>query len=289
MKELFNNILNWIKNPDDIMFNISFKDQLSLALQILLLDILITIPFSGLTHLIHLYIVKLEAPLTDWNLLLTILLMVIIMPVIEEIIFRLPLKFKRNYLIRFLNWTTSYQFKKRWDSIFKYFLYLSITAFGLIHLSNFNNNELLFYALAPIIIGSQLIGGIILSYTRIKLGFIWSILQHCSFNLFIFLVVFIFYHNESITNISNNNLTLSIKELIYINKNDTYFETNSEKNLIYKIEANDISLFRLIDSLQIEGTKPYNNIWIDINMESEKGISKKELLKIIKNEIKFEN
>lgn len=246
------------------------------------------LPFSGLTYLIHYYIVKLEEPLIDWHPLLLVSLMILVIPVIEELIFRFPLNYKRNYLVQLLNWITRKRYEKRWNSISKYFLYLMITAFGLIHLTNFNNKELIFYALSPIIVGSQLMGGVVLSYVRIKLGFIWSIIQHGAFNLFVLLIALMFYHNQSITNISNHDLTLRINELMYINKEDSYFRISSENNLIYKLEANDISLFRFVDSLQLAGPEPYDNLWIDVNMESKKGMTKSALLKILKKEIKFD-
>lgn len=97
-----------------------------------------------------------------------------------------------------------------------------------------------------------------------------------------------FYHNQSITNISNHDLTLRINELMYINKEDSYFRISSENNLIYKLEANDISLFRFVDSLQLVGPEPYDNLWIDVNMESKKGMTKSVLLKILKKEIEFD-
>lgn len=288
MKEQFKNILSWIKNPDEIRLNLPFRRKLTVTAHILLLDILMALPFSGLTYLIHYYIVKLEEPLIDWHPLLLVSLMILVIPVIEELIFRFPLNYKRNYLVQLLNWITRKRYEKRWNSISKYFLYLMITAFGLIHLTNFNNKELIFYALSPIIVGSQLMGGVVLSYVRIKLGFIWSIIQHGAFNLFVLLIALMFYHNQSITNISNHDLTLRINELMYINKEDSYFRISSENNLIYKLEANDISLFRFVDSLQLAGPEPYDNLWIDVNMESKKGMTKSALLKILKKEIKFD-
>ncbi|WP_257670871.1 CPBP family intramembrane glutamic endopeptidase [Parapedobacter tibetensis] len=61
-------------------------------------------------------------------------------------------------------------------------MYVSSVVFGLYHLSNYANQEVLFYALSPIIVGSQLLGGFLLAYLRLKHGLRWSILAHAVFN-----------------------------------------------------------------------------------------------------------
>ncbi len=288
MKKRWKNIFDWIKNPDEKRMDLSFKEKFILMNQLLFLDIIISIPFVGLTYLIHYYVVKLEEPLIDWNPILLISIVVLLMPIIEEFIFRLPLRFERNYLARLINWITKGWLKNNWNSIFKYFLYSLIAVFGLIHITNFENKEPVFYILSPVIIGSQLIGGLILSYSRIKLGFIWSIIQHGAFNLFFVLIGLIFFHNQNIVRISDNKLSMNINELMYIDKESTQYNSKLKNDSIYSIEANNISIFQLIDSLQIEGTMPYDNIWIDVSINSKNGITKNELLTIIKKEIKFD-
>ncbi len=282
------NIFQWIKNPDEIKMDLSIMEKFTLFSQILLLDVLFCIPFIGLTKFIHFYVVKLEYPLIDYNIVVIILLSVFAGPIIEELIFRLPLRYQRNYLAQVVNWFTRGWLKKEWSGFYKYFLYFSILTFGLAHVFNYENREFIFYLLSPIIIGSQLIGGFLLSYSRVKLGFIWSLLQHIVFNLLLLLLGLVF-HNESITKIDDENLSLSINELMYIDKDDSFYLSTSKDNLIYSIEANDISIFRLIDSLQTNGSLPYDNVWIDVKMKSKDGITKEQLLSIIKEEIRFDN
>ncbi len=211
-----------------------------------------------------------------------------VIPFIEEIIFRFPLKYQRNYLARLLNYLSKGRLKKRWNSIFKYLLYLLAVLFGLIHLTNYNNTETIFYILSPVIIGSQLIGGFLLSYVRIKLNFLWSVFQHGAFNFTLIILSIIFLHNNEIVRISNKTLSINIKELVFVNKDDSYFRTKFGEDEIYLIEANDISLYDFIDSLNLEGPRPYDDKWIDVNIYSEDGITKTELEKFLKREIKFD-
>jgi membrane protease YdiL (CAAX protease family) len=288
MKKLWVNIYDWIRNPDTKRMDLSFRQKLALMMQILFLDVIISILFLGLTHLIHHKVIKLEEPLIDWNPFLLISVIVFILPVTEELVFRFPLRFERNYFARLIDWITKGWVKKRWDSFFRYILYSLIAVFGFMHLMNFENREPVFYVLSPILIGGQLVGGLILSYSRIKLGFTWAILQHCAFNLFFVLIGLTFFHNQSIVEISDEHLSIEIKELIYIDKDSSYYKSVSDSDLIYSIEANDISLFQLIDSLQTTGATPYDNIWIDIRMNSNSGATKNELLAILKRTIKFD-
>ncbi|MBI6118366.1 CPBP family intramembrane glutamic endopeptidase [Salegentibacter maritimus] len=191
-------------------------------------------------------------PLDDSHLIVIFLLMVVIAPIIEEFIFRFPLKYKRNYLAKFINFLSKGRLKKRWGSFFKYFLYLSVIVFGMIHLPNYNNSETLFFIISPILVGSQLIGGIFLSYTRIKLGFAWSILQHSTFNLIILLFGIFISHNQIITEESNEDFSVKIIEQAFVDKNKAYYKSKSNKDTIFYIEANDISLSSFIDSLKLK-------------------------------------
>ncbi|MCC8361169.1 CPBP family intramembrane glutamic endopeptidase [Salinimicrobium sediminilitoris] len=288
MKKLYKDIYAWIKNPDDNELNLSSKRKFLLTFQILLLELLLAFPFIGFIYFIHSHVVKLENPLIDWGPYLTIFLVILVIPFIEEIIFRFPLKYQRNYLARLLNYLSKGRLKKRWNSIFKYLLYLLAVLFGLIHLTNYNNTETIFYILSPVIIGSQLIGGFLLSYVRIKLGFLWSVFQHGAFNFTLIILSIIFLHNNEIVRISNKTLSINIKELVFVNKYDSYFRTKFGEDEIYLIEANDISLYDFIDSLNLEGPRPYDDKWIDVNIYGEDGITKTELEKFLKREIKFD-
>lgn len=89
---------------------------------------------------------------------------VFISPVLEEMIFRFPLKY-------FLN-----------KSYFKYVVWLSIVLFGLIHVTNYELRDEHFFFL-PVILASQLWGGMMLSFIRLKFGIITAILMHSSYNI----------------------------------------------------------------------------------------------------------
>ena len=288
MKTLAKNIYSWFKNPDESKLNISGGHKFILTGKMLLLDFLFTIPFLGLTYLIHYYVLKLEEPLFDYNPYFLLSLVVIIGPVIEELIFRFPLRYQRNYLARIVSWITGGWLAVKWNAFYKYFLYFMIISFGLIHLTNYKNSEILFFLLSPIIIGSQLMGGIVLSYSRVKLGFIWGILQHGLFNLTLIVIGLLFFHNSSLVNESTEDLKVEISELMYINKAESYYTSDEKDGLIYSIEAKHISLERLVNLLQPDGPKPYENVWVNAEISSKEGATAEEIMGVLKNEIKFE-
>ncbi|MFD2288969.1 CPBP family intramembrane metalloprotease [Pedobacter petrophilus] len=150
-----------------------------------------------------------------------ILFFLIFAPIVEELIFRLPLKVSRlnifisalmayflfylshkpisslitaNELIKFvvfisLSILVLSSLKERFLSfvLHKYFgvyFYALITVFGLLHLTNFLSavpGNLI--AFAPLFAFHQVIVGFFLGYLRLKNGLIWCILLHSLFNL----------------------------------------------------------------------------------------------------------
>jgi len=66
---------------------------------------------------------------------------------------------------------------------FRFFFYVSALLFGLLHATNFNGSFFLILALSPILVGPQIIGGLILGYVRMKHGLVYSILFHAAGNI----------------------------------------------------------------------------------------------------------
>lgn len=287
MKTLVKDIYEWLINPDETSLDLDSQSKMIITFKIVLLDILIAIPVIAISFFIHYYVIKLKEPLIDEGLLLFFTGAVIFAPIFEELIFRLPLKYNRNYLAKFVDRFTNGWIAKRWNSIFKYFLYVMILLFGFIHIPNYDNSETLFFFFSPILVGSQLIGGIGLSYIRIKVGFLWAVLAHSIFNLSVILVL-IFANNIELISKSEENLKLKIYELTYIDKDESCYSIEQNGELIHHIEGKSVSLYSLFDTLQLKGNLPYDDTLINIDLESKKGISKSEFIEILKEEITFD-
>jgi len=87
----------------------------------------------------------------------------IVAPVLEEAIFRGPLILFKD------------------KKYFRHSLYVSVILFGAVHLFNFQfSKEILI--LGPLLSAPQIILGVFLAFIRIKLGLLWAILLHASYN-----------------------------------------------------------------------------------------------------------
>ena len=156
-------------------------------------------------------------------------LVVIYSPIMEEVIFRLPLIFDpvnislsisvlialivhkvSNGILPILTFLMLFfllnrlaiiyklNFLSFWKKNFKYIFYLLSLTFGLVHISNYKYVVLFLYLMAPILILPQLLLGFLLSYTRLyyKKGFLICILIHCLMNLVSMSVYLLEYCNK---------------------------------------------------------------------------------------------
>ena len=126
---------------------------------------------------------------------------VIIAPFLEEIMFRLILKFRSNFLILWpLQLLILLQVDNKinllktirnfWNKFYGWIFYLISIAFGLIHILNFEPS-LNIYLLSPVLVAPQIVIGINLGYLRIRFGLIWSILFHAFYNGILLSIAFL--------------------------------------------------------------------------------------------------
>src|SRR5690606_29047149 len=118
MKQIVLDFWNFVKKPKDIQYSgneKAYKWKVFFALFVL--NILITIVYLGLSSLIS-YFYPLEHKLEniDFGPILTFLLLVILIPLIEEIVFRLGLRRERNRKI--------FVYRRKVASLF-FYIYLS--------------------------------------------------------------------------------------------------------------------------------------------------------------------
>ncbi|WP_410479242.1 type II CAAX prenyl endopeptidase Rce1 family protein [Pedobacter nototheniae] len=221
MHQTLINFWKFLKKPQIV--NIS-KDRKSLRRELGFL-LLVNLFFSGivfstyliLTHfkLIHTY--EELYPLEKIGPIETLMLGCIAAPIIEETVFRFPLRKKYlsiyfvlisisviiNYFVQnklltipiyfvflFASFLIHFYLKRLsltkvhllWQKYFGYLFYFSAIFFGCIHISNmkgltFHDPSFLIY------ISSQISGGLTLGYLRIKYGLPYSMIFHACFNL----------------------------------------------------------------------------------------------------------
>ena len=215
--------IHFLKKPHYEFIERKETNVISTAIKIYLLALL----FIGLINSLNITILKtfFTIPIDESlavpeqlkrHLWAYLLLVVIYSPIMEEVIFRLPLIFEPVnislsistlialivhkvsdgilpiltflalfFLITRLAIIYKLNFFSFWNKNFKYIFYLLSLTFGLVHITNYKYVELSQYFMAPILILPQLLLGFLLSYARLyyKKGFLICIFIHCLMNL----------------------------------------------------------------------------------------------------------
>ncbi len=226
-------MLDFLKSPLKDMSPISsVKEKLSIFIPLFLLEIVIAIFCGGiisqLTNGLHLMEgFKLERFFNNYPVWVVFIYVALAGPMLEELLFRLPLKLNEKYvqinvvltltgLIYILVFTIkvyiiqvslvvveilllSIYFAGRelfnkyiisaWNSKFSWVFYISAATFGMLHISNYSP-KLITFLLMPILVLPQFIVGLFCGYIRLRLGFFWGYFFHASHN-FVFIVPFL--------------------------------------------------------------------------------------------------
>jgi len=209
IKHSYSDLFLYLKRPTAVIDgNQTLKDKLSKLGLILVLDLLIAaICVLLLTVLEHFDLVSIEnhkiiKMLEEMSAAEVILAGVIVIPLIEELIFRLYLRYENNYPLRLflsLFYITGKSnkeriegfVKKKWYKLYPFIFYFSAVLFGFVHIFNFEV-DLKMLLLFPIITAPQIFVGIFAAYLRINYSLIWGFLLHALHNLILFLPYLLF-------------------------------------------------------------------------------------------------
>jgi membrane protease YdiL (CAAX protease family) len=125
---------------------------------------------------------------------------VLIAPISEELVFRLPLRYKYNVFVKFIMLMAKLSskrkqvrirlfFTKNWNKYYGLHFYFITALFAIIHIFNYKYsvNILIF---APLLVLPQFIAGMALGYIRLKYNFFLGILFHATYNGILFISVF---------------------------------------------------------------------------------------------------
>lgn len=258
IKKTYKDLLTFLKKPTDQKDSeqkISFKSKrllAILAIDIPLMGILLLIIYGleqlGLLGTASHKAIKFFQLLPVW---LIILFGSLILPFIEELIFRLYLRLKENYPLKLLIFLISLiglkskeqvniYIETKWQNYYKVIFYLSALIFGFVHIANYEYSFMLLL-FSPIIIAPQFLLGLFIGYLRVKYGLLWGFFLHGLHNLIflavLFLLIFMSGPVEKL-NISNEQYKLKIEEIGFgeINSSSTCFSEDSVfiKNLKLK-------------------------------------------------------
>ncbi len=169
--ETYKDLLQFIKKPEYHQIKgWDLKTRMSLLIKLLALSLLLSFAIAIFLSILEI-ITELELGehaidqlFDEYSPLFILLVVAILAPIIEELIFRGPM-----YLFR----------KSRY---FGFFFYLITLIFGFYHITNFEISPTVIY-LAPLLVAPQLCIGLILGYVRVKLGLIWAMVLHSMYNV----------------------------------------------------------------------------------------------------------
>lgn len=241
---------------------------------------------TAILYMVDKYLLVLQWPLLDMRLWVIFLGAVVIAPLFEELVFRLPLRYNKNWIWRKMEKLFHLEQRVFWTKNYRYILYTFVFLFGMLHLVNYSNKEFLFYLITPLIVGSQLFGGLLLSYVRLKLGFWWGVAHHGIWNGLVIILSLILFHNKEVVSVKQEGFTLSIHELVYLDSKEKVFKlSHLENGLINLLEVKNNSVQQLVDSLYADDhLVVLNDTWMNLTLKAPKGIDKNVLLDVLKEQ-----
>ncbi len=216
------------------------------------------------------------------NPLIIAFVTIIFAPFIEELIFRLPLRIKRNNFIPFIfigilfvglsiihkyfgsvmilyliplflfgiAFTLNFN-KKSFQSIshlfksnYKVYFYSFTILFALIHIANYKFSwQIVFFA--PLLVLPQFIGGFLMGFMRIRFGLLWGFFLHALHNtIYVLPIIFVMHKTapKFIDKIDKDNYSIEIHEGYAFQKENGIILENKNSST-HKITPNEIILY----------------------------------------------
>ena len=268
----------FLKCPDDNKINLSFKDKLVFVFILLSFELIITalfiIPIEyGVELILNARFDKINYYET---LEIIIFFYILIIPFIEELAFR--------YFLIYRGFKTKFIRVDKWRKIFGVLVYTSASLFALAHISNYDNNEFLFYVLAPLLILSQLIGGLVITFIRVRLSFLYGVFYHIIWNFLVILAIpALIIEFQNPLKISNNLYTLNITEKLYFEKKlSQEIKIDSSNGKIFEMKIKQFSVQDILDTLYKPEIYYVDDVLIDLVFKSKYGIEKSKFVEILK-------
>ena len=271
--------VSFLKHPKDVQTKESFKRKLQTIFILLVgkmcVFCFVLMPLNDLVE--HFVSTDSKLDLHKKSITSAIFIAVVLAPVFEEIGFRLILR--RNFPIKYIF------SQKLWDKIFPFLVYASSVIFGFIHLDNYTNDGFWFYVFSPIIIASQLIGGFVIVFIRVRYNFFYGILYHALWNMLATFIMFFTDNFSSPYQEKTEKYSIEISEKHFFDEDEKQvFKIDSLQGKIHKIEVEQYSFQHFLDSLYQGNKHQINDAFIKMKFDSQKGVTKEEFIEILKKE-----
>lgn len=294
MKHILKSLFSFLRNPkDEKDHNASFSSKVKVFGLLFCFEVLVMILLAGLINfldssgLVDLSEHELGNMMEELPIILMLLMGVVCVPFLEELIFRLFLKYERNLPAQLLGKVIGEEkMLGFWHKNYRFIFYFSALAFGYAHIFNFGTLSTTILLFSPILILPQFFMGSVAGYLRVKFGFMWSYALHFFHNL-LFIGGAFLAMNVAVekVDISNEKYDIKIEEIALSNIKEksitTSFSDTSdslETEIIENYNTNDLMLYLLDNTasnmdIQHQGIK---NFKFNIEFEAkEAGIDKR--------------
>ena len=250
IKVAYTDLVLFLKNPiDQAGEPISTKQKIKLLLSLLAIEIPFILLFSILLQgLESLELVdnkdhSVLKMMQSMPVAVFFFVAVIITPFFEELLFRLYLRYRHNYvfttIIGLASLTgstnrekTSNSLRSFWTKRYKYIFYFSALIFGFVHLFNFPFS-LTILLLSPILVAPQIILGSIIGYLRVRYGFMMGFFMHALHNaVFVGLGLLAMSQSAVKVNSKTKEYVVAIRETF--DKHDDSSLKNYPDSLVYE-------------------------------------------------------
>ena len=138
---------------------------------------------------------------------------------------------------------------------------------------------------SPIIIASQLIGGFVIVFIRVRYNFFYGMLYHSLWNASLIFPLIFINNFSSPYQEKTEKYSIEISEKYFFDKDEKQvFKIDSLQGKIYKIEVEHYSFQHFLDSLYQGNKYQINDVFIKMKFDSQKGVTKEEFIEILKKE-----
>ncbi|MFY7732597.1 MAG: CPBP family intramembrane glutamic endopeptidase [Bacteroidia bacterium] len=228
---------------------------------------------------------------------------VVVAPITEELVFRLPLRYKYNVFVKsillFAKFSSKRKqvrvrlfFTKNWNKYYLYIFYLVTFLFAFYHLVNYKitSNILLF---SPLLVLPQFIVGLALGYIRVKYNFFLGILFHAIYNAILFIpMLYIFNIPSERRNETTSYYKIIIKD-VKKNSNNEAISTIGTDEIIYENYSLNAVIAELLDkNIDLIETNNNDSFTKKINIKFEqinqsKAVNANKLLSLLSETYHF--
>lgn len=248
---MFSELKAFFRAPfDTLATDATLGDKIGLLFKLLVLDLVIALMLGGVIGLVEsLDIVDMDnhavaqalQQFTVWQIMLIAILGT---PFVEELVFRLPLRYETNPIAGLARIFTprlavddaeviAAKRRATWDQYYRFTFYGLAIAFALIHLTNYPELSLGLLLLSPLLVAPQFVMGCLAGYLRVRFGFIWAFLLHALHNLVLVGLAVLGAQATEIVSIENDDYRLHVEEVSPMERELDFSYTFGEDTIGY--------------------------------------------------------